>query len=187
MVQSNQLSASERTKLITLLPRLRRFATVLAGERSGADQLLREACKKMLRHSGGYQRGTAFDIWAFRGLHADWIAGLRTHARPLSQAQGDTDAFVIPEIESIDDAHLADTVDILAKLPAQQRSVVLLLHGEGLSYEEAAEVLDTDVETVVARLSRALATFVERAGWLESAKPKTAQIQRLNRINRQAG
>ena len=59
-------------------------------------------------------------------------------------------------------------------LPAQQRSAALLIYGEGFSYEEAANILDTTPETVMARLSRVLSTFVERADWLESSKRQSA-------------
>lgn len=186
-MQSGQLSASERTKLITLLPRMRRFATVLAGERQGADELLRVACKKMLHSANDYQRGTAFDIWAFGMLHTDWLAALRSHATPLAQTQGDSTAFEISEIADDEDHHLVETMEIVAQLPAQQRSAALLIYGEGFSYEEAANILDTSPQTVMARLSRALSTFVERADWLESSRQQSAEIQRLNQMNRQAG
>jgi len=187
MMQSGQLGASERTKLITLLPRMRRFATTLAGEREGADVLLRAACKKMLHSAGEYQRGTAFDIWAFGMLHTDWLAALRSHASPLAQSQGEPAAFAHTEVEIGDDEFVSKTLEIVARLPAQQRSAALLIYGEGFSYEEAASILDTTPETVVARLSRALSTFVERADWLESSRRQSAEIQRLNQMNRQAG
>lgn len=186
-MQSGQLSASERTKLITLLPRLRRFSTVLAGERAGADALLRSACRKMLRSGSTYQQGTAFDVWAFGKVHTDWLAELRSHASPLAQAQGATAAFPFEEDSAGEADHLAETLEIVAALPAQQRSIALLIYGEGFSYEEAAAILDTTPQTVVARLSRALSTFIERADWLKSARRQSADIQQLNQMKRQAG
>jgi len=120
-------------------------------------------------------------------LHADWLAALRTHAAPLAQTQGDTTAFEISEPDDGDDNYLAETMEIIARLPAQQRSAALLIYGEGFSYEEAAIILDTTPETVMARLSRALSTFIERAHWLESSRRQSAEIQRLNQMNRQAG
>lgn len=166
---------------------MRRFATVLAGEREGADVLLRTACKKMLHSAGDYQHGTAFDTWAFGKLHADWLAGLRSHVAPLAQAQGDCAAFAVSEGGGENADYLAETMEIIAKLPAQQRSAALLIYGEGFSYEEAAVILDTTPETVMARLSRALSTFIERADWLVSTSRQSADIQSLNQINRQAG
>ena len=47
--------------------------------------------------------------------------------------------------------------------------------------------LETDRQTVVARVSRALASFVERADWLDSAANDGAEVQHLQQINRQTG
>lgn len=187
MMQTGRLSASDRAKLITLLPRLRRFATVLAGGRDGADGLLRTACRKMLHNSGSYQQGAAFDIWAFSMLHAEWLSGLRSHADPLAQSQGESGAFAVDQFGELDDGYLEPTLEILAKLPAQQRGAALLIYGEGFSYDEAGQILDTTPETVMARLARALATFVERADWIKNTVRRSAQIEQLNHIKLQAG
>jgi hypothetical protein len=47
-----------------------------------------------------------------------------------------------------------DFLRAFATLPAEQRSVLLLIAVEGLSYEEAARVLGVPIGTVVSRLSR---------------------------------
>lgn len=187
MMQSERLNASERARLIALLPRLRRFATVLAGERARADTLLRAACKKMLSRADTYQTGTAFDIWAFRELHVNWLSGLRSHDAPLAQAQADAGVFAEAEFGEGTDAHRAETAEIIAKLPPQQRAAALLIHGEGFSYDEAAEILEASRQTVVTRVSRALASFIERADWLESVRLQSADIRHLDQTKRQAG
>ncbi len=167
MAQSERLSASARNKLITLLPRLRRFATLLAGDRGGADALLRSACRKILDKGDSFQQGTAFDLRAFSELHSEWLSGLRSHETPISQGQGDASAFE-PAGREDDDGHFHEIANILAKLPPQQRSAVLLVYGEGFSYDEAGRILDTPLPTVITRVSRALASFIERADWLDS-------------------
>lgn len=186
MAQSERLSASARTKLITLLPRLRRFAILLAGDREGADSLLRSACKKILDEGHAFRQGTAFDVLAFCELHGEWLRDLRSHETPISQGQGDASAFEPAGLEG-GDGHLPEIADILAKLPPQQRSAVLLIYGEGFSYEEAGRILDTPVQTVIARVSRALASFIERADWLDSAGLSGAKVEQLNQTKRQAG
>ena len=42
----------------------------------------------------------------------------------------------------------------VAKLPEEQRAVLLLVCVEGLTYKEAAAVLETPIGTVMSRLSR---------------------------------
>jgi len=51
--------------------------------------------------------------------------------------------------------HCQDVMSALAQLPDEQRSVLLLVAVEDLSYLEAAKVLDIPVGTVMSRLSRA--------------------------------
>jgi RNA polymerase sigma-70 factor (ECF subfamily) len=186
MAQSERLNASARTKLITLMPRLRRFATLLAGDRDSADSLLRTACKKILDKGHTFQQGTAFDLRAFSELHSEWLSGLRSHETPITQGQADASVFE-PAVQGDGDDHLSEIADILAHLPPQQRSAVLLVYGDGFSYDEAARILDTPLQTVIARVSRALASFIERADWIDSARLYGAKVEQLKQINRQAG
>ena len=48
-----------------------------------------------------------------------------------------------------------DVLNKLAKLPEEQRAVLLLVAVEDLSYADAAKVLNIPVGTVMSRLSRA--------------------------------
>lgn len=50
---------------------------------------------------------------------------------------------------------LADVRREVGRLPAEQRSVLLLVSVEGLSYKQAAEILDIPIGTVMSRLARA--------------------------------
>ena len=50
------------------------------------------------------------------------------------------------------------------KLPEAQRTVMLLVAVEGLSYREAAIVLDVPIGTVMSRLARARFTIGESFG-----------------------
>lgn len=186
MAQTKQLRAAVRNKLITLLPRLRRFGLILAGDDESADVLLRNTCNRMLDDDETYQQGTAFDIWAFKQLHAAWLRDLRAHNAPIAQVQADASIFETDR-RRCSDVRICDVAEILVKLPPQQRAAALLVCGEGLSYEDAATILETDRQTVVARVSRALASFVERADWLDSAANDGAEVQHLQQINRQTG
>ena len=181
MTRTIRSGASIRTKLITLSPRLRRFSNILSGDREGAQALMRAACLKILDGASSFPEGTAFDLWAFSELHAQWLEQLRSHLNPLSQGQADSSLF-----EVAGDTHCTQIADILAKLPPQQRSAVLLIYGEGFTYDEAGRVLDTTPQNVIARVSRALASFVEQADWLESAAASRTRVEHMDLINRQA-
>lgn len=185
MAHSQRLNKSVRTKLITLLPRLHRFALTLAGNRESADALLRAACNNMLDGGAVSRQGLAFDVWAFGALQGEWLAGLRTQTYPISQGQGDVTTF-LPVGAAGEDRQFRDIAGVLSKLPPQQRSAVLLVYGEGFSYAEAAQILETPLDTVIARVSRALGAFITRAG-PDDTGPVAANVEQLQQINRQAG
>ena len=53
---------------------------------------------------------------------------------------------------------------VLGSLPAEQRSVLVLVCVDGFSYKEAAEALDVPVGTVMSRLSRGRQELSARLG-----------------------
>ena len=53
----------------------------------------------------------------------------------------------------------AQIIAAVQRLPAVQRDVIVLVAVEGLSYKEAADVLDVPIGTVMSRLSRARRTI----------------------------
>ncbi len=143
---------------------------------------MRAACQKILDGAGTFPKGTAFDLWAFSELHSQWLEKLRSHVNPLSQGQADSSLF-----EAAGDEHSSRIAGILANLSPQQRGAVLLIYGEGFSYDEAGRILDTTPQNVIARVSRALASFIEQADWLENSAASRAHVEHLDQINRQAG
>jgi len=140
----------------------------------------------MLEGPGEFQGGIAFDLWAFGELHGEWLAGLRSHVNPILQGQGDTSAF-LPADASGELGKFQEIAEILSRLPPQQRSALLLIYGDGFSYGEAAKILDAPSQTIIARVARALGSFIERADWLESTALAGASVEQLQQTNRQAG
>ena len=150
-----------------MLPRLKRFADVLVGERGEGTSLLGRALQGMLAEQHRYQRGTALDVWAFGEIYRRWLHELRGHADPVAQAKIDDARFgqlFYPEIEGDFDAPV---VSFLSSLPAQQRLTLLLVYGEGFDHEDAARVLEVSTDTIAARLVRISAALADRL----SARP----------------
>ena len=77
-----------------------------------------------------------------RMLEAE-IPRLRRYARALTR-----------DVARADDLVQSCLSRALAKLPLEQRQVILLVGLEGMRYEEVAEVLNVPVGTVRSRLSR---------------------------------
>ena len=155
--RGNPASARFSDQLIAVLPRLRRFARGLAGAAAEADDLVQAACERALAREHQFEEGTRFDSWMFRIVQTIWIDQLR--ARDVRKEDGDvaeerlgSDAPV-RRIEAR--LALAEVRLAVERLPAEQRTVLMLVTVEGLSYKEAASVEGVPVGTIMSRLARA--------------------------------
>ena len=169
---------SVRHGLIAMLPRLKRFADVLVGEKREGKALLRRALKRMLADQHRYQRGTPLDRWAFAEIYRLWLNELRDHADPLPQAKASDTDFerLFRRDEEFDFDAL--TASFLGHLPPQQRSTLLLVYGEGFDHEDAGRVLDSSQDTIQARLIRACASLADRLG-SSAQTPPSATVETL--------
>lgn len=167
---------SVRHGLIAMLPRLKRFADVLVGEKKAGKALLRRALLRMLAEQHRYQRGTPLDRWAFAEIYQLWLHELRNHADPLGQAKASEAGFdrLFPKDRKAE--HDAHTASFLGHLPPQQRSTLLLVYGEGFDHEAAGRVLDSSPDTIAARLIRASASLADRLG-SATQTPASATIE----------
>jgi RNA polymerase sigma-70 factor, ECF subfamily len=144
-------------RLIAVLPRLRRFARGLTGAPAEADDLVQAACERALTRQHQFQEGTRFDSWMFRIVQTIWIdqlraRGVRKEDGEAAEAQLGTDAPV-RRIEAR--LALAEIRQAIEHLPADQRTTLMLVTVDGLSYKEAAEVVGVPVGTIMSRLARA--------------------------------
>ena len=144
-------------QLIAVLPRLRRFARGLTGSATEADDLVQAACERALAREHQFQEGTRFDSWMFRIVQTIWIDQLRS--RDVRKEDGDvaeerlgSDAPVRGVEARIALSEVRRAVDLL---PPDQRTTLMLVTVEGLSYKEAAAVAGVPVGTIMSRLARA--------------------------------
>jgi RNA polymerase sigma-70 factor (ECF subfamily) len=140
------------------IPGLRRFArALLRGDRESADDLVQDCLERALsrwhlRRSEGDVRGWLYTILYNRFLSEQHR---RRRHRVRSAMLEVTDAD-LSRVEGGQDSALAhrDLLRALAALPEEQRSVLVLIGVEDLSYKEAARVLGVPTGTVMSRLSR---------------------------------
>jgi RNA polymerase sigma-70 factor (ECF subfamily) len=153
--------ADVRDEIAQLLPRLRRFGRALARHREDADDLVQIAIEKALTRTAQWTPGTRLDSWMFRIMQNAWIDEVRSRQRS-AQTFVSTD-----DLEAIGAATGDSQVDAIAvrkavaQLGDDQRAVVALVLVEGLSYQEAAHVLEVPVGTVTSRLARARESLQE--------------------------
>jgi RNA polymerase sigma factor (sigma-70 family) len=150
-------------EVVDLLPRLRRLARALARDVADADDLVQITVERGLSRAGQWVPGTRLDSWMFRIMKNAWI--------DESRARGRRGAVLAPEEagEHVGDDGAARMEDRLAareveramrRLPDEQRLAVALVLVEGLSYQEAAEVLDVPQGTLTSRLVRGRAALL---------------------------
>jgi RNA polymerase sigma-70 factor (ECF subfamily) len=144
---------NEAQRLVELIPRLRRYARALVGDRASADDLVQDTLERAWAKLHLYRRGTDLRAWLFTVMHNVHVNKVR--------AQRTTDPLEdeMPELAQRapqGDALLVRDLDrAVARLPAEQRAVLLLVTLEEMSYEEAAHTLGIPIGTVMSRLSRA--------------------------------
>jgi len=144
---------SDAQSLIELIPRLRRYARALVGERASADDLVQDTLERAWSKLHLYRRGTDLRAWLFTVMHNVHMNRVRA-ARPtepledempeLAQRATQGDSLVVRDLERG-----------IAALPLAQREVLLLVALEDLSYNEAARALGIPIGTVMSRLARA--------------------------------
>ena len=162
------MEAFER-ELLSLLPRLRRFARSLARDAADADDLTQLALERALKARDQWQMGTRMDSWMMKIMRNCWIDEVRSRSRRATALSLDEIRTVMPTASAADEERAADADAIdraMNGLPPEQREAVALVLVEGLSYREAAETLDIPIGTLTSRLTRgrqALARTLEAA------------------------
>lgn len=145
-----------------MLPRLKRFADVLAGGRAAGRALLQRSLRYMLAEQHLYQRGTALDVWAFSEVYRQWRHELSGEADPMARAKLDDTAFTALFDLEADDFRDEAVIAFLIGLPPQQRMTLLLVYGEGFEHEDAGRILDVSPEMIAARLIRMSTSLADR-------------------------
>jgi RNA polymerase sigma-70 factor, ECF subfamily len=146
-----------KSDMLTLLPKLRRFALSLTRSRPDADDIIQDTCAVALTKWQQYDPAQPFDRWLFRILRNLWIDEVRK--RGVRTGQGHVPAEEATELRNDTDAEDA----ILAKqvrgrvdaLPTDLSQPLLLVCAEGYTYREASDLLEIPIGTVMSRIHRA--------------------------------
>lgn len=135
------------------IPRLRRYAWALTGNRASADDLVQDALERAWSRLHLWRAGSDMRAWLFTIMHNVFVNGVR--ARHLEAVPLEEEALEIPVRGAQEDGLLMRDLQAgLAQLSMEQREVLLLAALEGMRYEEIAEVLGIPIGTVMSRLSR---------------------------------
>jgi RNA polymerase sigma factor (sigma-70 family) len=144
------------------IPDLRRYAWALVRDREAADDLVQDCLEHALAGWRMRRRDGNLKAWLFTILRNQHISELRRRARRGTRAD-------VEEADAAGEAHregdperrliFRDCLSALDALPEEQKSILLLVGVEDLSYEEMSKVLGIPLGTVMSRLSRARERF----------------------------
>jgi RNA polymerase sigma-70 factor (ECF subfamily) len=153
-----------------------RYGTRLLGDAHEAEDVAQETFLRLWQHAASYEpRGSKASTWLYRIAHnlcVDRLRRRRDHADADAvelAASGDRASGELAHKELAEQLEAA-----LAQLPERQRAAVVLVHHEGLSQNEAAQVLECGpeaVESLLARGRRGLRKLLARTGDREGGEP----------------
>ena len=139
--------------MVELIPRLRRYARALVGDRARADDLVQDTLERAWNKFHLWRPGSDLRAWLFtvmHNVHVNQVRASRDHA-PLDD---DGEEMAVAPVRGAA-LEIRDLERALALIPAEQREVLLLIALEDMSYAEVASALGIPIGTVMSRLSRA--------------------------------
>lgn len=162
------------------LPRLWRFALRLCRNTADGQDLVQLTCVRALERRNQWKEGTSLLSWLYAIAHSIWLNEIRARSlRQRGMIDNNDDWY-----EEIADHQTADlethvlykqVIQAVESLPEGQRVVMILVAVEGLSYQQAADVLALPIGTVMSRLARARQTIGER--FTESPRSNQVPIE----------
>lgn len=148
-----------------LIPRLRRYARAMARDPIAADDLVQDCLVRALGKIHLWEKGTDLRAWLFTILHNRYISLARQAARQREGIELQKHKLdLTASSNQMARLELRDLERAIARLPEEQRSVILLVGLEGMGYDEAASVVNLPVGTVRSRVSRGRETLRQMTG-----------------------
>jgi RNA polymerase sigma-70 factor (ECF subfamily) len=172
------------TQVEPMIPAMRRYARALLRDTTLADDLVQDCLERVV---GQWARKHPTDEtrqWAFAILHNLAIDAIRRRARRgvhLAIEDVDEREMAVPGRQE-DGLRHDDLLRALDALPPDQRSVVLLVSIEDMTYAEAASTLGVPVGTVMSRLSRGRERLQKAMNGERAAPPRAGVAPALRRL-----
>ena len=136
------------------IPRLRRYARALTRNADRADDLVQDTLTRAIAKAHIWQPGTDIRAWLFTIMHNQNVNEVRRAIRDHANVDVEECAKLVATTDPTASRQLRELERALAQMLEEQRQVVLLVGLEGMSYEDAAAILNVPIGTIRSRLSR---------------------------------
>ena len=140
--------------MLAELPPLRRYARALARDIDAADDLVQDCLERAISRQHQFRDGTDMRAWLFTIMHGIFVNGVRRRPRAAEQPLDAVAGKLASPPHQGQGLVLRDLEAALARLPDEQREIVLLVGLESMSYKQAAEIVGVPLGTVMSRLAR---------------------------------
>jgi len=140
------------------IPALQRYARAMLRDPVRADDLVQDCLERALRKRHLWRPKGAVRSWLFKmmlNIHRDQLRS--PHARARFEAV--EDVGLVAHNAQAGRTALRETARHMARLPLEQRQVLLLIAVEGFCYAEACKILGIPKGTLMSRLARARAAL----------------------------
>ncbi len=137
----------------------------IVNNRADAEEVVQEVFLVIHRKLKHYRFESAFKTWVYRVAANSAVDYVRKSARtrPTDEYRAMVQAAppAGPSGQPADERRIIETTRrVFERLPADQKTCMVLRHIEGLSYKEIADTLDININTVRTRLRRARETLL---------------------------
>jgi len=141
-------------QILDHIPRLRRYARALLGDRYAADDLVQDTLERAWNKFHLWRPGSDLRAWLFAIMHNVFVNQVRSKRSEIEKTMEELPVFAVRATQS-DSLEIADVERSLRELPDEQREVLLLVAIEEMTYDEVSRALAIPIGTVMSRLSRA--------------------------------
>ena len=141
-------------EILEHIPRLRRYARALLGDRYAADDLVQDTLERAWNKFHLWRPGSDLRAWLFAIMHNVFVNQVRSRRSEVEKAMEELPIVPVRATQS-DSLEIADVERSLRELPYEQREVLLLVAIEEITYDEVSRALAIPIGTVMSRLSRA--------------------------------
>lgn len=147
--------AAARALLESLLPRVRNLVRYLTRGDQQTEDITQDALVALLRGLTGYRGEGTLESWSDRVVARVTFAALRRRRRdPVRQSEDAPDLVLVSDASAQPDEYLArrQAVQMLDRLPLEQRHALVLHHVVGMSIPEIGKELGVSPETIKSRI-----------------------------------
>lgn len=157
------------------------FFYKMTGNRTTSEDLVQEVFFRILKYRQSYREGTPFKAWMYQ-IARNARVDLFRRQRPEVSWEPEMEPAVAPSDSTQQQQETQMLYRALLQMSEEKKEVLILSRFQGLKYEEIAQLLGCEVNTVKTKVHRALQELRELF-----YRPNTARQSKVTRFEGRFG